>query len=115
MKADYGLGILPCGSSYLLTAATPEMDQDLRGLFTGRAFPASRFISLSPIEFRDKKDLGQKLDRHQQKYKKNKKNEPDRDTSQANTHYTSANPYDIVTSEGRSRAIFEYQRYVVAD
>lgn len=74
----------------------------------------SQFISLSPIEFHDSHALEAKLDRHQQKSKKNKRNETDRDMSQANTHYTTAHPYNIVTNEGHDRAIFEYHRYVSA-
>ncbi|GJE87087.1 hypothetical protein PsYK624_031700 [Phanerochaete sordida] len=106
------LGIAPCGASYLLVAATPDLNAELRRLFQGSAWPATRFVALSPVEFRTADALHAKLNRHQQKSKgrKGRRNDEDRDLSQANTHYTTGRPFDVVSQDGRDRALFEHHR-----
>ena len=72
-------------------------------------------MSLSPITFAAPPALVAKLNRHAQKYKKNKKkgNTPDCDRSQANTHYTSGGQrLEVLSLAGLHRASFEYHRYV---
>lgn len=109
-EAELVLGIRPNGASYL-HLSVDQMRTLIRRYptyapFARRdPFPASEFISLSPICFRTEDELKRKLAKYEVRYKKGQRVEYD--NSQANSYYASSS-----SAEGSTRAIYEQQRVI---
>ncbi|RPD80424.1 hypothetical protein L226DRAFT_454689 [Lentinus tigrinus ALCF2SS1-7] len=105
---EFVLGMRPNGASNLLLPVRVFQSRRL-GRPYQQPWSALDFVSLSPIQFANKRELVAKL-KMMESNKKKSDGRP-RDRSKANTEYTAGG--EGPTEEGSARATFEHQRRVV--